>query len=361
MIALLATSFLVNRKRSSATHVLLVLPVLFIAFTSRRFMYPFFIVAGPVVAHNYSSFFSFFAGRSSKFIKNSVMGVTALVIVLSTTLTLATVEPFGNLDKQFGIGINQTFVPEGALRYMDARNITGRVLNSFYWGQYIAWRDHPKRSVIVDGRCNVPADLLKKMSQAPGDPSILDQLHRTYGFEAIVIDYTYDETKPSLPVPPSGFDVRLRHPEWALVYWDDLASVYVRRKGPYASVVRQDEYRIVKPANNLALLTGRLGEKIEAQIILQELQRNVATTNSISGNIYLGHLYNLLGLYREAIGCFTQVRDHPLKHYLFFAQKELAYSYEMLGDRADALMYYKRSYRRMKDPWVGARIEALSR
>ena len=52
--------------------------------------------------------------------------------------------------------------PEGALRYMDKWNITGKVFNLVHWGQYITWRDYPARSAFVDARFYLPPDLLNE-------------------------------------------------------------------------------------------------------------------------------------------------------------------------------------------------------
>lgn len=48
--ALLGFVALLNWRRVSPIELILVVPLLVLAFTSRRFMYPFFIVAGPVIA-----------------------------------------------------------------------------------------------------------------------------------------------------------------------------------------------------------------------------------------------------------------------------------------------------------------------
>ena len=44
----------------------------------------------------------------------------------------------------------------------------------------------------------------------------------------------------------------LTSPDWALVYWDDVALVYLRRGGSHTAVIERDGYRLVKPANGSA-------------------------------------------------------------------------------------------------------------
>jgi len=359
LTALVLLSFLLSWRRFSFVHFALLLPVIFLAFTTRRFIYVFFILSGPVLVRNIAGVLKGPLVTERLILKRTAMAGVFLLVVLSTTLTLAKVGPFGNLEKEFGPGVNNLFVPEGALRYMDEKKITGRVLNAFQWGQYIIWRDFPKRSVIVDGRCNVPVGLLRRITRAPADPALLDELYTTYGFEAILIDYDYEVTRTVAPAMSGPFDARLSHPGWALVYWDDISLLYVKRDGKYAPLVRDDEYRYVKPANNIFLLVESVGREGSRPGVISELQRNVAETGSLIGNLYLGHVYNLVGRYQEAIECFSRVKDHPLKHYLYFAYKGIAYAYDMLGDYPDALSYYERSLRQKDDAGIHSRIDQL--
>ena len=46
--------------------------------------------------------------------------------------------------------------------------MTGRLFNAFHFGGYIAWRDFPRRSAIIDGRGYVPPGLAARRSTSPG-------------------------------------------------------------------------------------------------------------------------------------------------------------------------------------------------
>ena len=47
--------------------------------------------------------------------------------------------------------------------------------------------------------------------------------------------------------------------EWALVYWDDVAMVFVRREGAPTGLLEIHEYRVIQP-DDLAHLERRLLE-----------------------------------------------------------------------------------------------------
>ncbi len=107
---------------------------------------------------------------------------------------------------------------------MDKRNITGRMFNIFEWGQYITWRDYPKRTAFIDGRGYLTSDLLNKASQALYDPRVLDELSNRYGYESILLYYTDLESPGAIET-----DSVLKLQGWALVYWDDISFLYLKR------------------------------------------------------------------------------------------------------------------------------------
>ena len=67
--------------------------------------------------------------------------------------------------------------------------MTGRLFNAFHFGGYIAWRDFPKRTAIIDGRGYVPRGLKEEIHFARAYPEHLARLQSAYGFEAAVMDY----------------------------------------------------------------------------------------------------------------------------------------------------------------------------
>ena len=67
---------------------------------------------------------------------------------LYAALGLTAVEPFAQKGKEFGFGVNYSTIPEGALKYMDRRNITGRVFNLFQWGRIYHMEGFPRKDSI---------------------------------------------------------------------------------------------------------------------------------------------------------------------------------------------------------------------
>ena len=323
-------------------HLLLVVPFIYLSFTALRFVFLLGIVAGPVLARNLSAYLhdSELWNRISR--KRIALFVVAIWVVLYAALGLTAVEPFEQKGKEFGFGVNYSTIPEGALKYMDRRNITGRVFNLFQWGGYITWRDFPRRTVFVDPRGYIPTDLLEKMDIARRRASLLDELHLKYGFESILVGYPVFDKEAESEIH-SESDVSMSHPGWALVYWDDLSLLYLRRDGRYADAVKEDEYRFIKPGNGIYSARSKLHDAAYRDNLIKELQRNITETGSSKAYAFLGFVYNEIRLYREAIDAFLKVRDSWLHSHIIDAYNGMAYAYDNLGYIDEALKYYKKS------------------
>lgn len=359
--AVITLSFVLNMVASyrskqkvdmSIIHLLLVLPFIVLSFTALRFVFLLGIVAGPVLARNISALFGSLQNRPLN--KKIMLSIAGILIVVSTTLTLANVKPFEDPKKIFGFGINYNPIPEGALKYMDRNNITGRVFNLFQWGGYIVWRDFPKRTVFIDPRGYLSADLLEKSSIAGSRPSVLDDLHEKYGFEAILIAYpAADPALLQLQLPPE-VDLALSHEGWSLVYWDDLSLLYLRKGGRYDPVIQKDAYVLVKPATGILSTRVALRDKEHREKIINELKRNITKTGSSKAYAFLGFVYNETGLYKDAIESFLQVKDlpFPMENHIIDAYNGIAYANARSGYLDKAISYYKKSLNRNKDATV---------
>ncbi|MBI4689200.1 MAG: tetratricopeptide repeat protein [Nitrospirae bacterium] len=379
MTALIVLSFILNRKRFSFIHFFIGIPFIVLSFAAFRFVFILGIVSGPLLARNISAYLLECGMRNadnapSKAVTRNALRVTchdisrggrgsyeirnlkseivvAVWIILYTTLSLMQVKPF-NTPRQafdFGFGINYDSVPERALRYMDRNGITGRVFNEFWGGEYINWRDFPKRSVFVDPRWEIPCDLLEKMYFAVLDISILDELEERFGFESIMIRYPDIQSNPEIY---SDVDVGIsRHPYWALVYWDDRSLLYLKRGGRYDPIIQKDEYRFVRPASGIYSVISKLHDESYRGNIIREVRRNITETGSSKAYTFLGFIYNETGQYNDAIEAFSKVRHFPFP---FLSRSSdayngIAHAYEKLGYPDEAIRYYKKSLSMEKD------------
>lgn len=325
----------------SIIHLILVIPFILLAFKVGRFGFLLAIVAGPILIRNLSALLN-----TERWSRLSLRKEVLIALTLWTFLYLPFVLPRlgASLDyKAFGSGI-ESFVPEDALKYMDARGITGRILNELGWGSYIIWRDFPKRMVFIDPRWNISPDLFEKYYVALDRPSVLADLERKYGFESILIPY------PDV----SGLKKdTFSDTEWALVYWDDISLLYLKRGGRYDSIIKTDEYKFIKPADTASIFKALLIDVNFRSYLIGDLNRNILETGSSKAKMLLGSVYNEMGFFKEAIDSFSKIKESPYnKTILFEAHKGMAYAHNKLGDTDKSIEYYKKALGINKDATI---------
>jgi tetratricopeptide (TPR) repeat protein len=214
--------------------------------------------------------------------------------------------------------------------------MTGRLFNAFHFGGYIAWRDFPKRAAIIDGRGYVPPGLKEEIHFARAYAEHLARLESVYGFEVAVMDYP-NYSGESLP--PDA-DRGLTSSGWALVYWDDIALVYLKRSSGWGAVISRDEYRRVRPANGLPAFWRGIADKATLPGILAELRRNVAETGSSRGLMLLGFALLQDGKADAALEVFARVSDPERRLDVLQGQ---ALAWQQKGDKARVLEAYERA------------------
>ena len=86
--------------------------------------------------------------------------------------------------------------------------------------------------------------------------------------------------------------------EWALVYYDDVASIYVRRLDELAGFIAQYEYKVLNPQSlDLSYLQEYVQSEETFQETVGEIQRALAQNpNSYRLRFTLAYMYSLAGL-----------------------------------------------------------------
>ena len=337
LTALLLLSFLGTAARLPLIPGLVALPFVRLGLSAVRFIFLLELVAAPILARN----LVVLAGRArSALERRLVLGVASAATALalaSVVLTLSGIGPLADTRKVVGVGVDERWVPEGALRYLDGRGVEGKLFNAFHFGGYVEWRDFPRRVPIVDGRGHVTPSLLEEIHFARAYPRHLERLRARYGIDAALVDYPTYAGDPVDDVLGPDADAALTSPGWALVYWDDVALVYLRRGGPHAAVIARDEYRWVKPANGEAGIARLLTDPARAEAARAELARNVRETGSSLGLLLLGHATPDL---EQALATFARVRD-PARR--FGAYQAAALACWQRKDLARATAFYERA------------------
>jgi tetratricopeptide (TPR) repeat protein len=351
--ALVLLSFALNWRRFSAAHFLLVAPFLVLPFTAVRFMSLPVIVGAPVVARNLSGFLEA-TNWDGTARERTLRVVSGMVVAALVALVLLRVEPVGRKDWRFGLGAHYADMPVGAVRYLDERNITGRVLNTFHFGQYIIWTGYPRRTVFIDARGAVDDEVLEQSIRFLTSDEVLETMHARYGFESILINYIMPLGEETQPL--TGRKEAFSHPDWALVYWDDDAMVYLRRGGPYRDVVQADEYLFVQPNVPLDAVMRHAVQPDRREGMLRELERNATVTGSARSRFLLAYVRLANGRFREALDALADAEEKAPAELGFAIDFGRGEAYRGMLDADRSIAAYEDALEIVEDPYVLYRL-----
>lgn len=172
-----------------------------------------------------------------------------------------------------GFGQNPLRVPVEACNFLEAQQIRGRFFIDFDFGSYWVWRFNGDPPVFVDGRSSTVdgyTEIRRQIYQAEtGSPTAWRMFLDRYAFTATVI---------RCPAPAAGSSRLAENfpkSQWALIYWDDLALLFIKRSAYPASRIKELEFHCIEPdrqPNDLAAEAARNPE--ERSCLEKDVMRN---------------------------------------------------------------------------------------
>jgi hypothetical protein len=206
--------------------------------------------------------------------------VTAVVTLVSAVPLLAVLPP----TVAWGVGIAPDNEPARAADFLAREGVGRRLYNDVRFGGYLIWRRFPEHAVFIDGRNEVYPRLLREIFASLGDSRAWQAFLRAHDIDAAFVRYSPALERVVRKGSGGGPDAVLERAfsanhfprqDWALVYWDDDAMIFVRRSQEYESVIARLEYREIHPEDWRSLLAAVATGRREVGPILDELQRKL--------------------------------------------------------------------------------------
>ena len=235
-----------------------------------------------------------------------------LVFILVVVVTGNSLTKWSDL----GLGLNRKNIPTGSLNFVEQNNISGPVFNSYPFGGFLAWK-RPESRVYIDGRINqlFDSEFYSNYYKIMHNSSDWVKAEKKWGFNYAIFEYDLKSGATHFP----------RHinenRDWALVYWDDISMVYLKRIPQYEKIINRYEYRIFKPSlnqfdylqSNLALSETQLLSEIEREINLNpRLQEPRLAKTFLLFNLNRFKYQN--EIYRELVICRELYPDLAMEH-----------------------------------------------
>jgi len=202
----------------------------------------------------------------------NLLAVTAVAVLVLSLL----IAPY----PRFGFGFAENYYPDSACTFLDAEGLPKtRLYNDVRFGGYLIHRYGPERQVFQDDRNEIHEPLLRRIWEIfqESDVAAWSEMLADYEADAALVRYH----PPIRVTDPEGNALGTRGfstlwfpaDTWALVYWDDVAMVLVRRQMIPTEWLRRHEYRAIRP-DDLSALADRIASDAGFRAeVAQELER----------------------------------------------------------------------------------------
>ncbi|MDP2922018.1 MAG: tetratricopeptide repeat protein [Candidatus Omnitrophota bacterium] len=229
--------FIFRGRLIAASGIIIFAAFLYLSMSSRRHMPLYGFAVAPYAAY-------YMKGITIKKIPDYIVKALkqAVSIILALYLLLLCKGIFTgeyyvktNHDLRFGLG--RIEYPDKAIDFLVKTDLKGNMFNDYSSGCYLIWRLYPERRVFIDGRNTVygvkfiEKDYRKRLLH----PGLFEELARKYDINYIFLQHEMANTGALIPY--------LYHSrQWALVYCDDIACVFLRDTEENRGVIKR--YRV---------------------------------------------------------------------------------------------------------------------
>jgi hypothetical protein len=132
------------------------------------------------------------------------------------------------LTGALGVGLKEEQYPVAATDFLIEHCLPANLYNAYDWGGYLMWRLYPDYLVFVDGR----SDSMETFNASTQVDNRWEGWRETldrYGINTALIRTCYFDTGE----PVNLLDGLVRDPDWALVYRDAVAVIFVRKTADF--------------------------------------------------------------------------------------------------------------------------------
>lgn len=194
---------------------------------ARRNMAVFAFMAAPFVASCVPLCASYFPRRLAPWLaswRTTVDAAAALALVILCALVSSDhFYRWAGEPRAFGMGVLEVNVPRRAAEFAAAAELSPMMYNDMTAGGYLAWADPLGRGVFIDGRLEVyDGDFYARYSSGLRDARLWDEEAERFAVNTVLIFHRWANRHALIR--------RLhRHPDWELLYYDEVAVVFARR------------------------------------------------------------------------------------------------------------------------------------
>lgn len=202
-----------------------------------------------------------------RFVEQHVVPVSAVLMMLLFTCLICAVG-------RAGTGVDFRQLPAKACEFISSEKLGGRFFNDYNFGSYWIWRFGGYPPDFIDGRYPTVEgyrELNNHLVQARnGAPEQWNTFLNQYGITAALVAYPAPSSIVSI------FHDYFSASSWALVYWDDLSAIFVKRTPDYQKTISAYEFRHIYPDMSAAVFSQYVSQISPSQRsrLRENIERN---------------------------------------------------------------------------------------
>jgi hypothetical protein len=203
---------------------------------------------------------------------------------------------------QTGTHFDTLALPTRAAHFIEAKQVAGRGYNALRDGGYLEWI-MPQARWFQDTRLQAfPDSFFRDEQQAEQSAASLRSWVTGLGAEWAIAS--------RLPERMAGY-TQFESPDWALIYWDEVSEVWLRRDVPrYESLIQRFEYRHFRPLAPKNIATSSVADLIAWERELQQFEQN-APSFPVAAILHCGVLRRLGGRDMSVCQDAEELADTP--------------------------------------------------
>jgi hypothetical protein len=265
-IAVIILNIIINFRRTVIAHIVLFVFFTLLALKYNRNIAIWAIISAPFIVYYIDELLVFWSYVIPSGGEGKASPTAPLASIVAIIVVIAILLPFPVRAARagwFGPGIKDGLFPEGAVQFLDINNVSGNMFNSYEFGGYLIWRSFPGRKVYVDGRSDIYTELL--MEQRKFSILGFEKLVEAYDIDYLIMSYSPTTVRYINPNPVFGKTL-------ALVWFDDVSMVYLRRTPENKLLIERLEYKYLRPTDIELSFT----DLTKPELLASELNRNIS-------------------------------------------------------------------------------------
>jgi len=206
-----------------------------------------------------------------------------------------------NTAPGIGLGQEKNSYPARAVEFLQSELIleksNGNLYHTYNVGGYLMWNNQPHK-VFIDGRVRpyLAGPFAAYWNNFEGGEVWRDSQERYHITAALMTlphisgGTKYNDSTPMFPKE-----------EWALIYSDDIAMIYVKRIEALADLIAQYEYNFINPQSlDVSYIQQYIQSQEDFDAVVQEIQQALLV-NPESARLHftLAYTYSLAGLQNQ--------------------------------------------------------------